>query len=79
MRHETLTAAELAPQGTIPAILAQVTADSLLDTNFPGLRAALDRTYGRDGWFMFWDEDLRGQPVTGTIAIAYGKETLIVG
>ena len=64
----------------IPSIIIDPKGDlSNLLLTFPGLSAALDRTYGEHGWFMFWDEDLSGKPIRGTISIAYGKETLVVG
>ncbi len=43
------------------------------------ISAALDEHYGKGKWFLFWDEDLRGRPIRGTISLAYGKETLVVG
>ncbi len=79
MRHQIPTAADLAPPSAILALVSDEPAKLVLDANFPGLSAALDRTYGEHGWFMFWDEDLSGKPIRGTISIAYGKETLVVG
>jgi hypothetical protein len=29
--------------------------------------------YGEGKWFMFWDEDLSGKPIRGTISLAYGR------
>ncbi len=39
---------------------------------------ALDSAFGKNGWFLFWDEDLRGRPIRGTVSLAFGKETLVV-
>jgi hypothetical protein len=42
--------------------------------------AALDRTYGKGAWFLYWDEDLAGRPIPGTISLAYGRnQTLVIG
>ena len=79
MRHQIPTAADLAPRSAILALVSESTSRQVLEANFPGLGAALDRSYGQDGWFMFWDEDLSGKPIRGTISVAYGKETLVVG
>lgn len=40
---------------------------------------ALDRVYGKGQCFMYWDEDLSGRPIRGTISLAYGTETLVIG
>lgn len=79
MRYQIPTAADLAPPSAILALVSETTAKQVLDVNFLGLSAALDRDYGRQGWFMFWDEDLAGKPIRGTISIAYGRHTLVVG
>ena len=79
MRHQMPNTADLAPPGAPLALASELVAETVLEANFPGLSSALTRTYGKGGWFMFWDEDLSGQPIAGTISIAYGKETLIVG
>lgn len=79
MRHQMPNPADLAPRGAILALISEATAEAALEANFPGLAAALDAEYGKGGWFMFWDEDLAGKPIRGTISIAYGKETLVVG
>ena len=79
MRHLIPNPADLAPRSAILALVSEAAAASVLEKNFPGMSAALNRVYGTRGWFMFWDEDLSGKPVTGTISVAYGKETLVVG
>ena len=43
------------------------------------LVVALDAQYGEHGWFMYWDEDLSGHPITGTMTLCFGSETLVVG
>ena len=43
------------------------------------LEEALDRAYGAGRWFLYWDEDLGGHPIRGTITLAYGRDTLVVG
>jgi hypothetical protein len=43
------------------------------------LVVALDAEYGEHGWFMYWDEDLGGQPIRGTVTLCFGGETLVVG
>ena len=40
---------------------------------------ALDQLYGAGRWFLYWDEDLAGHPIRGTITLAYGRDTLVVG
>ena len=40
---------------------------------------ALDRTSGAGRWFLYWDEDLTGHPIRGTITLAYGRDTLVIG
>ncbi|HQZ12780.1 MAG TPA: hypothetical protein PK286_07810 [Devosia sp.] len=79
MRHAKPTAADLAPHGAILALVSELTASTLLEASFPGLSAALNRAYGKQGWFLCWDEDLGGHPIKGTLTVAYGKETLVVG
>ena len=39
---------------------------------------AFDRAFGESGWFLFWDEDMQGKPIRGTISLAFGTETLVV-
>lgn len=69
MKHQPINAADLASPGAILALVS--------DTANIGV--ALDRAYGRNGWFLYWDEDLRGQPIRGTITLAYDRQTLVVG
>jgi hypothetical protein len=81
LKHLTPNAADLAP---FAANLASVTAGAAtrLASSLAGaeLAAALDRFYGKGKWFVFWDEDLRGKPIPGTISLAFGKnETLVIG
>jgi hypothetical protein len=81
MHQQTLLPAELAPPGTILALKAGMTSAELADI-MPfdeAIGRALDRTYGKGNWFLFWDEDLGGRPIRGTISLAYGYETLVIG
>ncbi|HHY48567.1 MAG TPA: hypothetical protein GYA10_02305 [Alphaproteobacteria bacterium] len=80
MRHSMPPAADLAPLGSILAIVAEEAATALTSLMAgENLAKALDRCYGKGKWFVFWDEDLRGKPIRGTITLAYGKETLVIG
>jgi hypothetical protein len=81
MYHQTIKTEDLAPAGAILALKCETAAAALaaLLPNDAYLGAALDRTYGKGNWFLFWDEDLSGKPIRGTISLAYGKETLVVG
>jgi hypothetical protein len=81
LKNLMLNTADLAGPGTILGMISDE-ASAALTSLAPGaidIAAALDRHYGKGKWFLFWDEDLRGRPVRGTISLAYGKETLIVG
>lgn len=81
MKHETINPADLASPGAILALVNEA-ASAALSSLVPGaadIGAALDRAYGKKGWFLYWDEDLRGKPIRGTITLAYGKQTLVVG
>lgn len=81
MHHSTLTAATTATGGAIRAAITG-TASAALAALRPfdfAVEVALDRAYGSGCWFLYWDEDLRGRPIRGTITLAYGKETLVVG
>lgn len=81
MHHSTLTPATTATGGVIRAVLS-AHAPGRLKAREPfdvALAAALDRSYGAGRWFVYWDEDLRGQPIRGTITLTYGHETLVIG
>jgi hypothetical protein len=80
MRHTAPNPADLAPLGTILALVADEAATALASLlGGVDLANALDRYYGKGNWFVFWDEDLAGKPIRGTISLAYGKETLVIG
>lgn len=81
MKNLTLNPTDLAAPGAILALVSEEASRALasLSPESADLGAALDRTYGKGGWFLFWDEDLRGNPIRGTITLAYGRESLIVG
>jgi hypothetical protein len=80
MRNIKPNAADLAPLGAILALVSEEAATALATVCGSGeLATALDRYYGRGKWFVFWDEDLRGKPIRGTISLAYGKDTLVIG
>jgi hypothetical protein len=81
MKHITAQPQDLASSETILSLLAKDAATAL-STVLPGgaMANALDQYYGKGKWFVFWDEDLRGKPIAGTISLAFGKnETLIIG
>jgi hypothetical protein len=81
MKNLMRNAADLAGPGTILSMISDE-ASAALRSLVPGatdIADALDSHYGKGKWFLFWDEDLRGRPVRGTISLAYGKQTLIVG
>ena len=71
---------DVAPPGSILELVSADAARALASL-VPGTdtAAALDRHYGKGKWFVFWDEDLSGNPVRGTISLGYGKETLVIG
>jgi hypothetical protein len=81
MKNLPLNPTDLAGTESVLGLISKeaVTALESLAPGVTDIAAALDRTYGRGKWFLFWDEDLRGRPVRGTISLAYGKNTLIVG
>jgi hypothetical protein len=80
MKHAMPNPADLAPLGAILALVSSEAATALASILAgDDLAAALDRYYGHGNWFVFWDEDLRGNPIRGTISLAYGKETLVIG
>lgn len=81
MRHETLTPATTAAGGAIRAVMSDA-ASAVLKALKPfdfAVEDALDRAYGAGRWFLFWDEDLAGHPIRGTVTLAYGRDTLVIG
>jgi hypothetical protein len=81
MHHATLTPATTITGGAIRAATteaASLALKALKPFDF-AVDQALDSAYGRGNWFLYWDEDLRGRPVRGTITLAYGHKTLVVG
>jgi hypothetical protein len=81
MKNITINPTDLASPGAIVALASAAASGALTSLVSGGadVAKALDTAYGKNGWFLFWDEDLRGTPIRGTITLAYGKETLIVG
>ena len=81
MHHATLTPAETVSGGAIRAMLSDEAAHLMARSSAveAQLVIALDREYGEHGWFMYWDEDLAGQPIRGTMTLSFGSETLVVG
>ena len=67
------TAAQFASRGE--AALSRLAGVPELDA---AIAQALDTAFGAGRWFLFWDEDLTGRPIRGTISLAFGKETLVV-
>lgn len=81
MRYETLMPATRVVGGAVRAIMSEA-ASAALKALKPfdfAVEEALDRTYGKGQWFLYWDEDLRGAPIRGTISLAYGRDTLVIG
>jgi hypothetical protein len=81
MKNTIPNVADLATPGAVLALVS-AHASAALKGLVPGkidVAAALDTAYGKGKWFLFWDEDLRGRPIRGTISLAFGKQTLIVG
>ena len=81
MHHSTLTPATTATGGAIRAATTDAAAlalKALKPFDF-AVETALDMAYGAGNWFLYWDEDLRGRPIRGTITLAYGADTLVVG
>jgi hypothetical protein len=81
MRYETLTPATTTTGGAIRAVMSDA-ASAALKALKPfdfAIEEALDRAYGAGRWFLYWDEDLGGHPIRGTITLAYGRDTLVVG
>lgn len=81
MHHATITPALHAHGGAIRAATTDAAAVALrvLKPFDFAVETALDAEYGAGNWFLYWDEDLGGRPIRGTITLAYGSETLIVG
>lgn len=81
MHHSTLTPATTASGGAIRAVMSDAAAIALkaLKPFDFAVEEALDRIYGAGRWFLYWDEDLGGHPIRGTITLAYGRDTLVVG
>ena len=81
MHHSTLTPATTASGGAIRGVMSDA-ASAALKALKPfdfAIEEALDRVYGAGRWFLYWDEDLSGHPIRGTITLAYGRDTLVVG
>lgn len=81
MKNIALNPADLAPISAILALVSDTASEALarLVPDAASIGQALDRTYGRGGWSLCWDEDFGGKPIRGTIAVVYGAEQLIVG
>ncbi len=81
MHHSTLIPAATATGGAIRAVMSDSASSVLkaLEPFYIAIEAALDRSYGAGRWFVYWDEDLRGLTIRGTITLAYGHETLVIG
>jgi hypothetical protein len=81
MHHSTITAAHSAAGMPIRAATSEAAALALktLRPFDVALEGELDAQYGAGNWFLYWDEDLRGRPIRGTITLAYGTQTLVVG
>jgi hypothetical protein len=81
MHHSTLSPATTATGGAIRAATTEAAALALkaLHPFDFAVEVALDKAYGAGRWFLYWDEDLRGRPIKGTITLAYGSNTLVVG
>jgi hypothetical protein len=80
MKNVMPNPADLAPIGAIMALVSEDAANALAGLMIgEDLAAALNKTYGKGKWFVFWDEDLRGNPIPGTISLAYGRQTLVIG
>jgi len=81
MYHAPISPAFTAAGGAIRAV-AHTAAARILELLQPldrTLETALDKTYGRGNWFVYWDEDLGGRPIRGTVTLAYGSQTLVIG
>lgn len=81
MHHASLTPATTATGGAIRAMMSDA-ASAALKALKPfdfAVEDALDSVYGKGRWFLFWDEDLTGAPIRGTISLAFGRDTLVIG
>ncbi|MBN9311317.1 MAG: hypothetical protein J0I99_20095 [Devosia sp.] len=81
MHHSPLTPATTPTGGAIRAATTEAAAlalKALKPFDF-AIEEALDAAYGAGNWFLYWDEDLRGHPIRGTVTLAYGRKTLVVG
>ncbi len=80
MHHSTLTPATTTTGGAIRAVISDAAAAALkaLKPFDFAVEEALDKLYGAGRWFLYWDEDLSGHPIRGTITLAYGRYTMVV-
>jgi hypothetical protein len=81
MHHSTITPALTVVGGAIRAATSEAAAVALkaLKPFDFAVESAMDAKYGAGNWFLYWDEDLRGHPIKGTITLAYSDKTLVVG
>ena len=81
MHHSTLAPATTTTGGAIRAVMSEA-ASAALKALKPfdfAVEDSLDKLYGAGRWFLYWDEDLSGHPIRGTITLAYGRYTMVVG
>jgi hypothetical protein len=81
MHHRDISPAETVSGGNIRAMLSDEAAHLMARSSAveAQLVLALDREYGEHGWFMYWDEDLGGHPIRGTMTLCFAGQTLVVG
>lgn len=81
MHQISLSPAETVNGGAIRAMLSDEAAHLMARSSAveAQLVLALDREYGEHGWFLYWDEDLSGHPIRGTMTVCFGGDTLVVG
>jgi hypothetical protein len=81
MKNLFLNPNDLAGPAAVLGAMSKEAAGALqsLVPGVPDMAATLDKYYGRGKWFLFWDEDASGKPVRGTISLAFGKKTLVIG
>ena len=81
MQHPTIGVPSGATRGIVRAATTEAAGLALKSLHPVDLEveAALDAAYGAGSWYLYWDEDLRGRPIRGTITLAYGNKTLVVG